>query len=161
MTAPIPAGYQLHISSWENDADDYRTEVLSGLTREDVAFLVSIIKQFSSRNKKPKGIGNTSIGDVPLIKLVLKALDNHPNISPDLRSCWTLDLPCAVEDLDEFDGDEELAEASEQAYEKLCELIGSPVSEFYQDELNFCRVYEDHKVFLITAPVENVTHEFL
>ena len=38
----IPAGYQLSVVSWENDGDHYNTEVMNGLSEEEVKFLVEI-----------------------------------------------------------------------------------------------------------------------
>ena len=46
----IPAGYRLSVVSWENDGDNYRTEVLEGLTAEQVKFYVAVCKLFYSEN---------------------------------------------------------------------------------------------------------------
>lgn len=40
----IPAGYRLTIISWENDADNYDTVILEGLTEEQCAFNVDLCK---------------------------------------------------------------------------------------------------------------------
>ena len=55
----IPAGYRLSITSWENDADAYGTEVLEGLTKERVEFLLELCNLFKSgSNTSGKTFGN-------------------------------------------------------------------------------------------------------
>lgn len=55
----IPAGYRLTITSWENDADHYKTKVLEGVTKEEAAFLVEFCQLYSSQNEPYSyGIGN-------------------------------------------------------------------------------------------------------
>jgi hypothetical protein len=44
----IPAGYRLTVTSWENDADNYNTVVLEGLTLEQVTFNVELCKLFEN-----------------------------------------------------------------------------------------------------------------
>lgn len=40
----IKAGYRLEVLSWENDADNYKTEVVDGLDKETCQFYIDIIK---------------------------------------------------------------------------------------------------------------------
>lgn len=42
----IKKGYQLRVTSWENDADNYNTVSLDGLSKEDVEFYLNFIKVF-------------------------------------------------------------------------------------------------------------------
>lgn len=46
----IPAGYRLTVTSWENDADAYKTEVIEGLSNERVSYLVDLCKMLSEDN---------------------------------------------------------------------------------------------------------------
>ena len=46
----IKAGYQLHVTTWECDADAYGTKIISGLTEEDTKFYIAWVKQFVSRH---------------------------------------------------------------------------------------------------------------
>jgi hypothetical protein len=39
----IPAGYQVSVTSWENDGDNYRTETIPGLSKEGAQFLVDLV----------------------------------------------------------------------------------------------------------------------
>lgn len=47
----IPAGYQLHVESWENDGDNYKTQIMNGLTLADVNFLLDVGKPFTRRGR--------------------------------------------------------------------------------------------------------------
>lgn len=40
----IKAGYRLEVQSWENDADNYKTEVVDGLDKETCQFYIDVIK---------------------------------------------------------------------------------------------------------------------
>jgi hypothetical protein len=42
----IPAGYQLHVYSWENDYDSRRSEVVSGLTLDEAKYYLEVAKLF-------------------------------------------------------------------------------------------------------------------
>ena len=113
----IPAGYQLHINSWENDADARKTEILSGLIEADVRFYLDIASQFRSRNGKPKGLGNGSVNLETLVKIFQTALKAHPKISESLQKKYTVKI----------EGDDEDEVGGERACELICELLGSPV----------------------------------
>ena len=93
MTVPknIPPGHQLHVTTWENDADDYHTKILSGLTEEDVKFYISLGKEFESKNtrKGPEGMGNCSADFPRLTKVVKAKLKKFPNISVEVKDIWT------------------------------------------------------------------------
>ena len=55
----IKAGFRLEVETWENDADNYRTEVLDGLTEAEVKFYVEVAKAHYSKNDpSKKGFGN-------------------------------------------------------------------------------------------------------
>jgi hypothetical protein len=57
-TTIIPAGYRLTVVTWENDADNYKTVTLEGLSESRVKFLVDLAKLFKSRNRVAGCIGN-------------------------------------------------------------------------------------------------------
>lgn len=48
----IPAGYRLSVTSWANDADNYKNEMVEGLTLDEVKFRVDFIKLFTSKNNR-------------------------------------------------------------------------------------------------------------
>jgi hypothetical protein len=44
----IKPGYRLSVTSWENDGDHYKTNVLEGLSKEKVQFYVDLLSLFVS-----------------------------------------------------------------------------------------------------------------
>lgn len=145
----IPAGYQLHIKTWENDGDARKTKVISGLEKEEVEFFIEIAKRFASRNSPEKGIGNGSATGDQLKEIVKTALDNHPHISDELRN-----------DVESCFDDEDLWDA--HLYEYITDrILGFPENEIYRSDFeNFCRVYDSHKVYYYPQAVEEVTEKF-
>jgi hypothetical protein len=158
MPEPIPPGYQLHVVSWENDADAYGTKIISGLTKEDVEFLLSIVKRFESHSWHRGGLGNQGNSNSTLVKVIMQARDDHPGISCDLRMHWTLELP-EFDDIDELH-DDDLDSAGCQACDLIYELLGSPVDPYFYDTINFCRVFESFKVYKFDVQVPEVTLQF-
>lgn len=79
----IPAGFQLQVTSWENDADCYNTVTYSGLTREDCAFLIDVAKLFQSRNRVTGGFGNQSPDEFEVDAAIDKIIAKHPGISAE------------------------------------------------------------------------------
>lgn len=151
----IPVGYQLHISSWENDGDSRKTKIIEGLTEEDVKFYLDIAKNFTSRNnhwdkKDYPTYGNGGIKNEDLARIVKEALIAHPNISQPVRDEWTPE-PEAIE----------VDDGADWYFEALTEFIlGYPDYEGYWDQVNFCRVFDSFKVFYIPAQAEEVTDKF-
>lgn len=59
MSKIIPAGYRIVVTSWENDADNYNTGIIEGLTRPEAKFVAEFVMLFSSQNDhRNRGIGN-------------------------------------------------------------------------------------------------------
>lgn len=145
----IPAGYQLHVKTWENDGDSYKTSVNSGLTVTDVHFLLCIARRFKSvNNPGSPGLGNGWPGLSALQGVILDAFTKYPDVSNGLREVWQ-------EALEVEAGDDE----SSIAYELITDyLIGSPDSEHYDGY--FCRVFDTFSVYLYDTPVPDVTSEF-
>jgi len=155
----IPAGYQLHIDTWENDADARVTKIWSGLSKEDCAFLIALCERFRSRNAHDhtkrngfKGLGNGSTTAEDLLGAFFSTLNEHQHISRDMRQLFEDVIPAEEDDND----------AAEILYDILCDqVLGYPVNETYSyDYENFCRVFDDYKVYYFEQPVNDVTHEF-
>jgi hypothetical protein len=151
MTEPIPAGYQIHFNSWENDADARGTKIWSGIeSPEDVKFLLILAYKFSSRNAVVSGIGNDGVTVDTMIDTVENALASVPGISFDMRALFDAER----EDAD----DEDLAD---RWYDLIAErILGYPVEEYYRDETRFCRVFESAQIYYFPQPVEEVTGQF-
>lgn len=152
MNKEIPAGYQLHVTTWENDADDYKTEILSGLSEIDVRFYLSLARAFESSNGHNKvGLGNDSL-DVEKFKGILqKSLKEFPLISEDIRNRWTAAL------------EKEEEEEDEPGY-FFCELLADTILSCPGDMANayenFVRVFDRYEVYYLNTPIENVTKQF-
>ena len=148
----IPAGYQLQITSWENDADCYKTQVFSGLTKEDCKFLIELGKLFRSDYRVKKGekaFGGGSGRDVTMEE-VMDAYDaviqkHQDKITPSLLEQFKVDR------------DEEYAEDGYN--ENITELVGYPEEDYYS-EIQYFRVFDSYEVFYHPGPVQNVTSEF-
>ena len=54
----IPAGYRVTITSWENDADNYKTTIHEGLTKPRVEYMIELCKLFVSQNRDKNAFGN-------------------------------------------------------------------------------------------------------
>lgn len=55
----IPKGYQITFKTWENDADNYNTKVVEGLTEEQAKMFVEIAElHYSQHGYHSKGFGN-------------------------------------------------------------------------------------------------------
>lgn len=52
----IPVGYRLTVTTWENDADNYKTSTLEGLSKEKVQYYVDLLKPFE--HSYHQGTGN-------------------------------------------------------------------------------------------------------
>ena len=147
----IEKGYQLHITTWENDGDVYKTKVINGLAKEDVKFYIELASLFTSRNNSSsKGFGNggvTEFGDKyhnsgmeDVVEVIRKVVLNNPNAKEDITS------PYLSEDFDEI-------------YEHLIEEV-LDYTEQYEDETYFCRVFSGFKVYYFPEEVTEVTEEF-
>ena len=149
----IPAGYQVHITTWENDGDCYATKIISGLTEDDVRFYIELSNKFVSRNGwGEKGLGNGGVESSVLIETISNVLKKHPNVSEETKLNWNFSK---IED-PESDVDDE------SPYETLTELIlGWPADEYYWSIDNFCRVVDCVKVYHVPQEVVDVTGKFL
>lgn len=147
----IPAGYQLQITSWENDADCYKTQVFSGLTKEDCQFLIELGKLFRSdyRVKKGEKAFGGSCGREIAFDVVMDAYDaviakHKDKITPSL--------------LEQFQV--ERGEDDEYHYgDCIAELVGYPEEEYYH-EIQYFRVFDSYKVYLYPEAIREVTEEF-
>lgn len=61
----ILKGYLAKITTWENDADNYRTEELSGLTEDQVKCLIGLCELHYSKNRYDGKAGFGNIYDYP------------------------------------------------------------------------------------------------
>jgi hypothetical protein len=143
--------YELHVTTWECDADHHLTKILENLSRDDVTAFVELAKKFASTHATPPGVGNHSVADDVLVEAVQSVLTKYPD-AYYLQLLFEQDAP------KDYQGDISLADFYWQA---LCEsLLDYPVIEPYQDEYHFCRVYCVHKVYEVPVAKVDVTECF-
>ena len=63
MKKKIPSGYQIQITSWENDGDNYNTQILEGLTKDCAKALVEFAKIFKISCYDKGGIAANACSD--------------------------------------------------------------------------------------------------
>lgn len=138
----VPAGYLLKITTWENDADNYSTTEISGLSKEDVPLYLHLASLFRSRNNRRKGIGNGKVLDpMELTEIIC----DHFDIA-------SLSLPSDLRKGADDDTDEAW---EHRLSNKIYELIG------IWNEGEMYRVFESAEIFFVEIPVKNVTSEFI
>ena len=135
MGKNIPAGYQLHITTWENDGDNYKTKIISGLGEFDLKFYIDWINQFKGAR------GNDYVEDEELSSILSEMLDKHPYMSETLRTKWTDMLEC--EDL---------------IWEMNAYFLSNPDNGY---DHGFVRAIDHLEVFLVPEEITNVTSQFV
>lgn len=155
----IPAGYQLHISTWENDGDSYATQIVSGLSFTDAAFYIDLVYLFSSVNNhnrnQPSGFGNDYVPSAKLATAIDKLMLVHSDISDDTRTKWNQ----IIQEVRDCEDDEDMVE--EGLVDTLYDLLGTPSDFYYDGEYPFYRVCDRVEVFYFPFEVENVTKQFV
>lgn len=146
----IKAGYRLEIGSWENDADNCRTEVLDGLTEEQVRELLKLFKLFSKSHRQG-GVGNMyEPSDKELDKYCEKLLDVYSS-NPEFWNNYLSLSPEEVQGLAENG-----ALFAEIVSDGLIWIVGLAGSEF------FTRMLDSYKVVYtpVDITLEDVTSKF-
>ncbi len=153
MINDIQPGYQIHFTSWENDADSYKTLIWSGIkSAEDVKFLLALAKKFTSKNGFERGLGNGSVPADRLIAAVESAMAQVPGISDDMRAMFDGER-------EEDQDDEDLAD---RWYDLIAEqILGYPVEQIYLDEAWFCRVFSYAQVYYFDRQVPDISSQFI
>jgi hypothetical protein len=175
-------GYQLHVRSWENDGDNYKTEVISGLNETDCRFLVMIASAFGrchDRKANKYGLtGNEENTIEQLIPLFRDAHYEYSSVSETYRGVVPTDDNLVslyteyhalgynspeqkdpkFDVLGKYGCDNEVAWFADYAHELIRELLGQP-GEYYESD--FVRVCESIKVFYVPGAIEDVTNQFI
>lgn len=155
MKNDIQPGYALSLTSWENDADCYKTQTFTGLPEADVKFLIALAKLFYSTNGSKKGFGGASWHYkggrekffTDMYAAVDKVVKKHADagVTPELYEQWVIDRS---------------EEYFEDAYnEMISTLVGYPEEEMYQSD-GYIRVFESFTVHHYPCVIEDVTDKF-
>ncbi|HET8687113.1 MAG TPA: hypothetical protein VFM18_10690 [Methanosarcina sp.] len=144
----IQKGYWVKITSWENDADNYQTKELMGLSEEKVKCLVGFCKLHCSKNAwgTEKGFGNMyDPGDHDVEKYLDAVRELIATDPENYRSLfWIKSIEDEEECLDDI----------------ICEFsydIGLHSGEFYT------RVFSNIEILYVPddIEIEDVTKKFL
>jgi len=150
-----PSGYELQVTTWENDGDNSQTRTMGGLTKEDVQFYIELAKHFDhTASTDSLGLGNDDVTPDVLVPLIDGLLVKHTNISPKVRAFWELDPE-----------DKEVAGItgdclSDYRFDLYIDNLSYTILGRSRD--GFCRVFDNFKVMFIPAEVviTDVTAEF-
>jgi hypothetical protein len=155
LSSVRPSGYELQVTTWENDMLNPQTRTMGGLTKEDVQFYIELAKHFDhTPSRAYLGLGNNDVSPSVLVPLIDKLLAKHTNISPKVRAFWELDPE-----------DTEVARLSDHC-------LSDYQFDLYLDNLSYTilgrsrdgcpRVFDSFKVMFIPAEVviTDVTAEF-
>jgi hypothetical protein len=151
-----PSGYELQVTTWENDGDNVQTKLMGGLEKEDIYFYIELVGHFKS-NSSPNclGLGNAEVDRDVLVPLIDGLLAKHTNISPKVKAFWTLDQE-----------DEEAGTLEDSLLDYKFDLYIDNLSYTILGqssyEYNFCRVLDHFKVKFVPAEVTitDVTAQF-
>lgn len=128
--------FTLRVTSWENDADHYETNRLTGLTRDDADFYYEVASLFSrSVNSRPNpGMGNDEHSIQVLLGAIAPIVNKYiDRLSPEQKEMWEqYGGDVESEDFNWDDVDEDYL------LEILHSFLGFPVDYGYE----FCRVAE-------------------
>lgn len=128
----IKKGYQLQVTSWENDADNYNTVSLDGLTKEDVEFYINFIKVFRELNLENRYNDPVTDEEANLFKEKISNIYN--GIIPEKFKEW-------------FDG-----------YGETIVDVSSDILSYGEEFTT--RVYDSHNIYFFPEDVNDVTDHF-
>lgn len=138
----LKPGYNLIITTWENDLDHVQDLIIHPETLGDARFYIEVARLFrSTNNHNNPGLGNESLDMDEVTTLIKEILKKHdPDMSDNLRGLIT--------DVIEFE---------DQLYDWLVdEILGFTVE--YVDWEYFARVYYYHKLYYIDS-IKDLTEE--
>lgn len=149
----IKKGYQIHIETWENDADAINTNIVSGLSKNDVKYFVDLAKYFY----KGSSNSNKNITPKELFNILNLCKEKHPNVNDNIKENFFIKenpLELAEKEFNEL--------MEDYYYESLCQwLLLYPYNIDCLDGNMFCRAVNDVKVFYVPEDIEEVTDSFI
>lgn len=128
----IKAGYQISITSWENDGDNYNTITISGLTKDRVKYIIAMCKLFAS--------------------------DNHGNLcecsydSPEV-SLAVIDMLAVASAYHDVLEEDEIEYIKEDPMDYMTKVLGS--GEYFT-----FRAFDSYTVHYVPVDIADVTAEF-
>lgn len=77
----IPQGYRIHVTTWENDGDNYKTKTIKGVTKEQIPFILAACELLRSGSNN----GGATFGNLyeestdDLIEALSELVEQYPN----------------------------------------------------------------------------------
>jgi hypothetical protein len=142
----IPAGYYIHIDTYESSHVNQTTQIFSGLTIEDARFYIELAKIFTDEVGSNGVFSNDFVPINTLKSIMLRLQKQHPNLSERLAE----DLNTATYDL---------ADLRWLIHQVLC----APVDECYYSNdhsVTFCRGCDQIQVYYIKEEIVDLAQEF-
>ena len=128
----IKAGYQITITSWENDADNYKDVTIGGLTKDRVKYIIAMCSLFTSNKHGNLYDVRHDSQEVFLARLDMVAV----------ASAYT-----------------DVLEPNEIEY--ICEDPSEYMNTFISNGTDYTfRVFDSYKVHLMPIDIADVTNEF-
>lgn len=116
----LKAGYHIHITSWENDADHYNTCTIVAQSETEVAFYIEWLQLFKSRHER-NGTDDTRFGNTSFANWTETIGEHLLELTNNLRREYGFEDTECVEHMHE-----DIAEAlssSEYFMYRVCESI--------------------------------------
>lgn len=140
----IKAGYMIKVSAWENDADDYSHNVISGLTKKEVEFYQEWLTGYTSCSSG--GLGNCEFIFTKSMTHLHSLRDKYmeeidSQLDIDLYDVDSIELALANNEFVEYNSD--------LLYNAICGILGEPVQ--YYD--CFVRVFDGIEIYHLAADV--------
>jgi hypothetical protein len=151
----INAGYFLSVTSWENDADAYSTNIMQGLSYYDAKFYVDMANRFSAHG----GMGGAFVSAERLFDTVMQLKEDHPHVSEETRNKW---FPQKGDDYWEEDDQFNTDWLTEGDY--FCNfedtILGSACSEYYgrDQDTFYCRAVDKVRLFYTPREMSEVIY---
>lgn len=133
LGSTIKSGYTVSVTTWENDGDNYQTNDIVGLSKEDAKMFIDTLPIFKSVNSKKKGLGNKELNINQYLGKFEDLINNNIITVSFAEKYFGYINPNS-----DYDKDEQ----QDTIIEALSEILGYPVEYDY----GFIRVFEKVQV---------------
>ena len=169
----IKPGYQIHFTSSECDGDNYKTEIISGLSLEEAKFHILIASAFSWKLTVPEDIpyqveGNSENTSRDFLLLWKYASEKYPWVGAQyFDQILPTETDMILFDTNTYEWKYLRGSQSPIAQTFLNEFMNfvtnmlSDPSDGYDTMPNFVRLMDEIKVFYVPGLIENVTDQFI
>ncbi|AKY01997.1 hypothetical protein AU097_gp126 [Klebsiella phage JD18] len=144
----IPKGLAMAITTWENDADRYSTQMVYGLEKEEINQVIHVLEWFSSNGRRGEYLGNNDYNHEAILE---KLHTEQKYVTPEFsKKFFGVDVPAYDCSDEEFDAylDNHYSCSNEVMY-AIQAWLGNPIEYDY----DFMRVFEKVEIFDIKEEI--------